>query len=68
VLKDGIEGEKKIRDELRIKFMDFCVDSKIMNFIEPPLEKLSAMEEVRRDRFNIEQLTTLISELESLAK
>jgi hypothetical protein len=48
--------------------MDFCVDSKIMNFIEPPPEKLPAMEEVRRDRFNIRQLTTLISELESLAK
>jgi hypothetical protein len=54
VLKDGIEGEKKVQDELRIKFMDFCVDSKIMNFIIPPPEKLPAMEEVRRDRFSIQ--------------
>ena len=44
VLKRAIEEEKKIQDELRIKFMDFCVDEKIMNYIEPPPEKLPAME------------------------
>jgi len=48
--------------------MDFCVDEKIMNFIEPPPEKLSAMEQVRRDRFSIKQLKTLVTELEELAK
>ena len=44
VLKRAIEEERKIQDELRIKFMDFCVDEKIMNYIEPPPEKLPAME------------------------
>lgn len=48
--------------------MDFCVDEKIMNFIEPPPDKLPPMEQVRRDRFNIRQLRTLVSELEELAK
>ena len=44
--------------------MDFCVDQKIMNYIEPPPEKLPALEEVRHDRFNINQLSTLVGELE----
>lgn len=26
VIKRAIEEEKKIQDELRLKFMDFCVD------------------------------------------
>ncbi len=56
MVKRAIEEEKKIQDELRIKFMDFCVDEKIMNYIIPPPEKLPAMEELRRDRFNIKQL------------
>ncbi len=43
--------------------MDFCVDEKIMNFIEPPPDKLAAMEEVRRDRFNVRQLRNLVDEL-----
>ena len=67
-MKDSIEEEKKIQDELRIKFMDFCVDEKIMNFIEPQPDKLPAMEQVRNDRFSIQQLSTLITELEELAK
>jgi len=48
--------------------MDFCVDEKVMNFIEPPPEKLPAMEQVRTDRFSIRQLKTLVIELEELAK
>ncbi len=68
VIKRAIEEETKIQDELRIKFMDFCVDEKIMNFIEPPPDKLPPMEQVRRDRFNIRQLKTLVGELEELAK
>lgn len=47
--------------------MDFCVDEEIMNYIEPPPEKLPAMEQVRKDRFNIKQLRTIVSELEELA-
>lgn len=53
VIKRSIEDEKKIQDELRLKFMDFFVDEKIMNYIEPPPEKLPALEEVKQDRFNI---------------
>ncbi|CDW76374.1 sperm flagellar protein 2 [Stylonychia lemnae] len=68
VIKRAIEDEKKIQDELRVKFMDFCVDEKIMNYIEPPPEKLPALEEVRHDRFSISQLSTLVNELEHLAK
>jgi hypothetical protein len=48
--------------------MDFCVDEQIMNFIEPAPEKLSPMEQVRKDRFSIRQLKTLVNELEELAK
>ena len=48
--------------------MDFCVDEKIMNFIEPPPEKLPAMEQVRSDRFSIRQLRSLVNELEELGK
>ncbi len=68
VIKSAIEEERKIQNELRIKFMDFCIDEKIMNFIEPPPEKLPAMEEVRTDRFSISQLQTLVQELQDLAK
>lgn len=68
VIKRAIEEEKKIQDELRIKFMDFCVDEKIMNFIIPPPEKLPAMEEIRPNRFSIRQLTTLVEEFEALAR
>ena len=48
--------------------MDFCVDEKIMNYIEPVPDKLPAMEQLRKDRFNIRQLNALITELEELAK
>ena len=40
-------------DELRIKFMDFFVDKNILNYIDPPLPKLAAMEEDKSSRFNI---------------
>ena len=53
VIKRAIEEEKKIQDELRIKFMDFCVDEKIMNYIDPPPEKLPALEQLRPERFSI---------------
>ena len=52
-MKRAIEEEKKIQDELRIKFMDFCVDEKILNYIVPPPERLPAMEELRQNRFSI---------------
>ena len=48
--------------------MDFLVDEKIMNYIEPAPERLPSMEQVRADRFSIRQLRTLVGELEELAK
>lgn len=68
VIKTAIEEERKIQDELRIKFMDFCVDEKIMNYIEPPPEKLPAMEEIRSDRFSIRQLTALVEEFSEIGR
>ena len=53
VIKEAIEDQAKIQDELRIKFMDFSVDKGILNYIEPPPEKLAAMEEASPTRFNI---------------
>lgn len=47
--------------------MDFCVDEKIMNYIEPPREKLPALEQLRPDRFSIPQLTNLVDELSRLS-
>ena len=67
VVKDAIEDQGKIQDELRIKFMDFFVDKGILNFIEPPPEKLAAMEEAQDGKFNIPQLRALIEELKLLA-
>lgn len=68
VIKRSIEEEKKIQDELRIRFMDFCVDEKIMNYIVPPPEKLPAMEEIRSDRFTIAQLKSMVDELLRIAE
>ena len=38
VIKEAIENQTKLHDELRIQLMDFEVDSGIANFIEPPPE------------------------------
>jgi hypothetical protein len=63
VVKQAIEEQGKIQDELRVKFMDFFVDKAILNFIEPPPEKLESMEETQEGRFNIPQLKSLVQEL-----
>ena len=60
VIKEAIEDQGKIQDELRIKFMDFFVDKGILNFIEPPPEKLASMEEAQDGKFNIPQLKALV--------
>lgn len=44
VVKKAIEEESKIQDEISIKFMDFTVDQSVLNFINPPLPKLEALE------------------------
>jgi len=67
VVKEAIEEQGKIQDELRIKFMDFFVDKGILNFIEPPPAKLAAKEEAAPSRFNIPQLEALVAELRQIA-
>jgi hypothetical protein len=67
VVKQAIEDQTKIQDELRVNFMDFFVDKAIANFIEPPPEKLEAMEQAQNSRFNIPQLKSLVQELQMIA-
>ena len=66
VVKEAIEDQSKIQDELRIKFMDFFVDKGILNYIEPPPEKLPEMEEADDNKFNIPQLKSIVQELQML--
>ena len=47
--------------------MDFVVDKSYHNYIDPAPPKLDAMEEVRSNRFNIKQLTAIVSELKQMA-
>lgn len=67
VIKDAIESEQKIQVELNIKFMDFIIESKIFNYIDPPPEKLPPMENNNEGKFNIPQLRSLVKELSALA-
>lgn len=53
VVKRAIEDESKIQLELRIKFMDFTVDHSVLNYINPPVPKLEALEAFSTDRFSI---------------
>jgi len=62
VIKDAIEEESKIQDELRINFMDFTVDQGTLNYINPPPPKLEALEAYKEDRFAIPQLHCLLAE------
>jgi hypothetical protein len=66
LIKEHIESEKKIKSELRMKFMDFTVDESTLNFITPPPPLLEALEEYRDDRFSIDQLKFLMQELEQM--
>lgn len=63
VVREAIEEEQKIQTELRIKFLDFMVDKKIMNYIDPPPPKKPMLEEKKYDRFNIAQLRSLLEDL-----
>lgn len=53
VVKRAIEEEAKIQNELRIRFMDFCVDESTLNYINPPIPKLEALESYHSDRFAV---------------
>ena len=67
VIKKAIEEETKIQHELRINFMDFTVDNSTLNYINPPVPKLDALEDRHCDRFTIPQLRTLVSEFEQIS-
>lgn len=62
VIKEAVEDESKIQDELCIQFMDFTVNGEVMNFITPPPPKLEAMEDRRDNRFTVPQLEGLYGE------
>lgn len=62
VVKNAIETEAKIQDELCIQFMDFTVDKSILNFITPAPPKLECMEDKRDYKFTIPQLNCLYEE------
>lgn len=68
VIKQAIEDQVKVQDELRLRFMDFFVDKQILNYIDPPPEKLSAKEQKIDDKFSIPQLESLIEELEMICE
>jgi len=68
IIKEHIEDETKIQDELRIKFMDFTVDKSVLNYITPPPPKFAPFEEIKDDRFTIPQLECLIEEFQMQEK
>jgi hypothetical protein len=68
IIKKAIEDESKIQLELRIKFMDFTVDHTVLNYIDPPIPKLEAMEQTTKDKFSIPQMNCVISELDLISK
>jgi len=68
IIKHAIESESKIQNELKIKFMDFTVDKKTLNFITPDPPKLEALEEFREERFAIPQLQSILQELQLIAE
>jgi hypothetical protein len=67
VVKCAIEEETKIQHELRLKFMDFTVDNCTQNYINPPVPKLEALEDIRKERFTVPQIFTLLREFENIA-
>ena len=62
IVKQNIEEETKIQEELRISFMDFSIDEGVLNYINPPPPKHPELEEHRLDRFSIPQLQGMYQE------
>eukprot|EP00357_Protocruzia_adherens_P027850 CAMPEP_0115013962 /NCGR_PEP_ID=MMETSP0216-20121206/25754_1 /TAXON_ID=223996 /ORGANISM="Protocruzia adherens, Strain Boccale" /LENGTH=351 /DNA_ID=CAMNT_0002383529 /DNA_START=1 /DNA_END=1056 /DNA_ORIENTATION=- len=63
VLKEAIEGEEKLRFELKLKGIDVIKNLKIVNYVDPPVELYPAKEEIRADRFTIAQIEGLVHEM-----
>ena len=68
VVKQNIEEETKIQEELRISFMDFSIDQGVLNYITPIPPKHPALEEHRNDRFSIPQLQGMLEEYKTIAR
>ena len=47
--------------------MDFTINEKILNFIDPPPEKHLPLEEAWVDRFNITQLEVIVKEFKVIS-
>lgn len=66
VIKTAIEDQTKIQDQLLVKFMDFTINEKILNFIDPPPEKHLPLEEAWKDRFSVTQLDVIVKEFQMI--
>ena len=65
-LRDAIEEERKIQEELRMKSIDLVRDGKALYFIVPPPKPLPAIELPTESRFTVAQLHSLIEDLRML--
>lgn len=63
ILKKHIEDEQKIKYELELDTFDIKVNMDVVNYIEEPPKLLPAKEIIDHNKFNIQQLTILINEL-----
>jgi len=68
IVKQNIEEETKIQEELRISFMDFTIDQGVLNYINPPAPLHPSLEEHRVDRFSIPQLKGMLEEYKTMSK
>lgn len=65
-LKEAIEEERKVQEELSLKSFDLIRDQKFLYFIYPPPKLLPAIEIPLDHRFTIAQLKLIIQELRFL--
>ena len=65
-LREAIEGEKKIQEELSIKSFDLIRDGKFLYFIVPPPKPLPGIEIPQEDRFTITQLLLILKDFKLL--
>ncbi len=66
-LREAIEDERKLQDELRLKGMDVVRDTRFAYFLAPPPPPLSKLESRHEYEFTIGQLRLLLRDLRLLA-